>query len=160
MAEEVKRAEVVQPSMKYAGFWIRFVAYLIDGLVLYIPSIGISFVFMFFGLASETAIGGTGGEIANGFIQLVSYGIRFVLGLLYFSLMESSKNQGTLGKMALGLKVVDYNGNRISFGKALGRYLSKLVSELILLIGYFMIGFTEKKQGLHDMMVNTYVVKK
>ncbi len=74
--------------------------------------------------------------------------------------MESSPQQATLGKMALGLKVTDLRGEPISFGKATGRYFGKFVSELILYVGFMMAGWTEKKQALHDIMAGTLVVKK
>ena len=74
--------------------------------------------------------------------------------------MEASSKQGTLGKMVLGIIVTDEAGNRISFGRATGRYFGKILSSLILLIGYIMIAFTKKKQGLHDLLASTLVVKK
>ena len=94
----------------------------------------------------------------------MTLGIGLIFGIvidwLYYSLMESSLNQATLGKMALGLKVTDLNGNRISFGRATGRYFGHYLSALILGIGYLMIAFSEKKQGLHDMIAETLVVKR
>ena len=83
-----------------------------------------------------------------------------IVGWLYFALMESSVNQATLGKMALGIKVTDLDGNRISFGRATGRYFGKIVSGMILYIGFIMAGFTEKKQALHDIMASCLVVNK
>jgi len=74
--------------------------------------------------------------------------------------MESSSRQATLGKMALGIVVTDMDGKRISFGRAVGRNLGKIISQIILLIGYFMIAFTQKKQGLHDIIANCLVVVK
>jgi uncharacterized RDD family membrane protein YckC len=74
--------------------------------------------------------------------------------------MESSKFQGTLGKMALGIIVTDMEGRRVSFGKATGRYFGKIVSTIILFAGLIMIAFTEKKQGLHDMLANSLVITK
>ena len=74
--------------------------------------------------------------------------------------MESSVNQGTIGKMALNLKVTDLNGERISFGRATGRFFAKYISSITLLIGYIMAAFTERKQALHDMIAGTYVIKK
>jgi uncharacterized RDD family membrane protein YckC len=112
----------------YAGFWIRFVAYVIDGVLL-----------------------GIAGSLLNE--SYVSVG----LGWLYFSLMESSKYQGTLGKIVLNLKVADLKGNRITFGRATGRYFSKILSGLILCVGYMMIGWTQNKQGLHDIIAGTTV---
>ncbi len=60
--------------------------------------------------------------------------------------MESSPKQGTLGKLALGIKVIDYNGERIPFGRASVRFLSKILSILLLCAGFIMIGFTERKR--------------
>ena len=78
-------------------------------------------------------------------------------GWLYFALMESSTRQATLGKMALDMKVTDDEGNRISFGRATGRYFAKILSALILLIGFIMVAFTDRKRGLHDMIAGTLV---
>jgi uncharacterized RDD family membrane protein YckC len=86
--------------------------------------------------------------------------ISTIITVLYFTLMESSKYQASLGKLALGIVVVDMDGNRIDFGKALIRNVGKLVSAFILLIGYIMAAFTDKKQALHDMIASTLVVKK
>jgi len=87
----------------------------------------------------------------------------FLAGLpirLYYALMESSEKQATVGKLAMGIKVTDMQGNRLSFGQATGRHFAKIISGLTLLIGYIMAGFTEKKQALHDIIVNCLVVKK
>jgi uncharacterized RDD family membrane protein YckC len=73
--------------------------------------------------------------------------------------MISSNKKATVGKMAMGIVVVDLNGNKISFGKAIGRYFSKIVSAIILGIGYFMAFFDDKKRTLHDKMVGTLVIK-
>jgi uncharacterized RDD family membrane protein YckC len=74
--------------------------------------------------------------------------------------MESSENQGTLGKMAMGIKVGDQAGNRISFGNALGRYFGKILSTLLLFVGYLMAAWDSKGQALHDKLADTYVYKK
>lgn len=71
--------------------------------------------------------------------------------------MESSVGQGTIGKMIVGIKVGDADGNQISFGNALGRYFAKILSFLILCIGFMMAGWDEKKQALHDKLADTYV---
>jgi len=82
-----------------------------------------------------------------------------ILQWLYFALMESSKHQGTVGKMVLKIKVTDEKGERISFARATGRYFGKIISGMILMIGYIMAGFTEKKQALHDILASCYVIK-
>ena len=82
-----------------------------------------------------------------------------VAGWLYFALMESSAKGATLGKIALGLRVVDLNGNRIGFGRATGRYFGKLISGAILFLGYIMAAFTQQKQALHDIIAGCLVVR-
>jgi uncharacterized RDD family membrane protein YckC len=86
--------------------------------------------------------------------------VGITLGWLYFALMESSSKQGTLGKIALGIKVTDLSGNAISFGRATARHFGKILSTIILLAGYLMVAFTAKKQGLHDMIAGCLVVNK
>jgi len=87
------------------------------------------------------------------------YAIVVVGGWLYFSLQESSAQQATLGKRAVGIKVTDLEGSRISFGRATARYFSKFLSGLICAVGYVMAGFTQRKQALHDMIASTLVVR-
>lgn len=157
-------------NTNYAGFWMRFVAYLIDGIILScVQFILVMPVLAIFGIgiASKAQELESGDEAAAmGFVAtfmafIVLYQIVFyVLQTLYHSLMESSKFQGSVGKLALGLKVTDVDGNKVEFGKALVRNLGKIVSGYILLIGYIMAAFTDKKQGLHDMIASTLVVKK
>lgn len=78
---------------------------------------------------------------------------------LYFALQESSQHQATIGKRAMKIYVTDIQGQRISFGQATGRYFSKILSD-ILCIGYLMVAFTDKKQGLHDMIASTLVQRR
>lgn len=98
------------------------------------------------------------------------FGVKLVRGIvletlffcafwIYEAVMESSSKQATLGKMALGLKVTDEQGRRISFVRATGRYFSKIISGMILCIGYIMAGFTARKQALHDMIAGTLVTR-
>ncbi len=157
-----------QAPVRYAGFWLRFVAYLIDsiilqiiGFIIAIPFVG-TMIFSAFSIADsdsfdeETFLGIAG--ILGAIFMIVI--LSALLGWLYFALMESSKNQGTLGKMALGLKVTDMKGERISFGRATGRYFGKIISGMLLMIGYILAGLTEKKQALHDMMASCLVIRK
>ena len=152
----------------YAGFWRRFVAYLIDNLIISAIS---QFLFIPFlamlGIGSWKAMEyDPDPEMWIGLLIAVLVGmsflilVSFILGWLYYALMESSTNQGTLGKMALGIQVTDLEGKRISFGRATGRYFGKILSNMILLIGFIMAAFTEKKQALHDLIAGTLVVKK
>ncbi|MBI4895822.1 MAG: RDD family protein [Candidatus Aenigmarchaeota archaeon] len=131
-------------SDKYAGFWIRLGAYLLDSLIVSVPSLIIFFVLSF----------------SMGFMGMIlGIIVSVIIGWIYNASLESSEKQATIGKQAVSVKVVDYKGKRISFGLATGRYFAKILSALIILIGFFMIGFTEKKQGLHDYIANTYVVE-
>jgi len=157
--------EQTQPT--YAGFWMRFLAYIIDAILLGI----VSFIMLipFLGILGVTAAAGGGdGDFESGgpglMIALMSTYVFSmiaitVVGWLYFALMESSAKGATLGKLALGLRVTDMSGNRISFGRATGRYFGKIVSGFILAIGYIMAGFTQQKQALHDIMAGCLVVR-
>jgi uncharacterized RDD family membrane protein YckC len=82
-----------------------------------------------------------------------------IVGWLYNALMMSGPNQATLGKKALGIKVTDTRGHRISFGRATGRYFAQYISGIILAIGYFMMLWDKQKQTLHDNIAGTLVVK-
>lgn len=140
----------------YAGFWLRLVATLIDGVIISAVTLPLAIVVVLLNVFSLRGSDFGAGLAISPIINLVS-----VVGeWLYYALMESSSYQGTLGKMALSLKVTDLAGNRISFGRATGRFFGKWLSNLILGIGYLMIAFTEKKQGLHDMIAGTLVVRK
>jgi uncharacterized RDD family membrane protein YckC len=154
----------------YAGFWLRFVAYVIDAIIIYVLQ---SFVFVpFLGIlglsfASRMADPGDMTDIETmgmigGIMAMAgtAFLVSTVIGILYFAIMESSKYQATVGKMALGLKVTDIDGKNIDFVKALIRNVSKIISQMILFIGFIMAGFTEKRQGLHDIIAGTLVVKK
>ncbi len=155
-----------QPSVSYAGFWKRFVAYIIDDFILSVAAILIALPLgAIFGLGFLSGLSADAESAAPLFALAASaIGVAIlavgVAGWLYYALMESSVNQGTLGKMALGIKVTDLEGNKISFGKATGRYFGKIVSGMIMYIGFIMAGFTEKKQALHDIMAGCLVVNK
>jgi uncharacterized RDD family membrane protein YckC len=152
----------------YAGFWKRVAAYILDVIVLYLPTMLI-----------QKMMGGTAAENALQQALLSASGdpsvmlaaehqyyaamwpamlLTTVLAWLYFAACESSTWQATVGKMALGIRVTDLQGRRISFPRALGRYAAKFVSFLILFIGVLMVAWTQRKQGLHDMLANTLVL--
>lgn len=152
----------------YAGFWLRVVAYLIDDLIIGFVGFFVALPFIggiiFSGISmdhlSDTDAGtflGVAG-ILGSVLGLILSGIA--VGWLYFALMESSKNQATLGKMALNLKVTDMEGGAISFGRASLRYFGKILSSMIMMIGYILAGLTEKKQALHDMIAGCLVIRK
>ena len=138
--------------MRYAGFWIRVVAYIIDAFILSTIMILIGTIWS---LGSD---GSTEDLIATVAQSGLFAFISFFLNWFYYAILESSEYQATLGKKLLGLQVTDEFGRRMSFGRATGRYFSKLISSLILGIGYVMAAFTDRKQALHDKLASTLVI--
>jgi uncharacterized RDD family membrane protein YckC len=136
-------------DVRYGGFWIRLVAYVIDAIVLSVATAVIGAVAGFNVFTADYS------DHYNPTGNLAS----LVIGWLYFALMESSERGATLGKRALGLRVVTDRGQRLSFANATGRYFSKFVSAIILGIGFIMVAFTERNRGLHDMMAGTLVIE-
>jgi uncharacterized RDD family membrane protein YckC len=135
----------------YAGFWLRFAAYLIDTVIMLL-------VFVPLGAVLGVILATSGNQDIE---LLVAAPIRvgsILAGWLYGSLLESSSWQGTIGKRVVGLRVTDLNGNRISFAKATGRHFGKILSSLICLVGFIMAAFTEKRQALHDQLAGTLVL--
>jgi uncharacterized RDD family membrane protein YckC len=120
--------------MSYAGFWRRFVAVFIDGLICVIPSLAMGYVIPY--------VGG------------------IVLGLLYTPIFLASPLQATPGKALMGIAVVDENGNTLTLKTSIIRYVSTILSGLILCIGYLMNLFTAKRQTLHDILAGTVVIMK
>ncbi|HYQ25402.1 RDD family protein [Stenotrophomonas sp.] len=147
-SQAVQGGEVV-----YAGFWKRVAAYLIDYIVLVIPSGLLGGVFgAVIGLAGS---GGTGTEVL---IQAVSGLVGLLIGMGYYGWFHASRGGATPGKMAVGIKVVRSTGERITLGRSIGRYFATLLSSILLCIGYLMAAFTDRKQALHDMICDTVVV--
>jgi uncharacterized RDD family membrane protein YckC len=152
----------------YAGFWKRFAAYIIDVIVLYIPNLLIMKAFgedaaqatlqqamLAAGPNPDTLLAAYGHYYEA---MHVAIGLTSLLAWLYFALCESSAWQATVGKLAMGIRVTDLQGRRISFPRALGRYAAKILSAMILLLGFLMVAWTRRKQGLHDMLANTLVL--
>lgn len=163
--------------MPYANFWARFAALILDGIILYIPNVILqTIIFSIFNVneaiaqletvsgssVDETQAAEALGQFMSVFLpaMLMVTAISTIIAWLYSALMESSAKQATLGKMALGIVVTDLNGRRISFARATGRYFSKAFLSAILLIGYIIAAFTEKRQALHDIIAGTLVVKR
>ena len=142
-----------EPRFGYAGFWRRFAAYFLDCLIILITSLIIGGVF---GFMSVYILGTTIGFY--GIFELFANILGILITWLYFAFMESSAKQATYGKRLLKIKVTDLNGQPLSFGKASGRHFGKLLSAILLFIGFLMAGFTSKKQALHDMMAGCLVV--
>jgi uncharacterized RDD family membrane protein YckC len=124
--------------MRYGGFWIRALAYIIDGIL-------IGIVVGILTLTSDPAARNT---------------VSTIVGWLYFAVMESSARQATFGKSLLGLTVTNTQGQRISFLRATGRHFAKILSAIILFIGFIMVAFDSRKQGLHDKLADTLVIQR
>lgn len=147
----------------YAGFWLRFLAYIIDSLILSVAGLLVLVILMVIGFTSFRRVEDWNHEFPV-FLLFSVYFPLVILGFvgqwLYFAWLESSEWQATLGKKVLGLVVTDLNGQPVSFARATGRYFAKIISNLTLLIGYVMAGFTEKKQALHDMIASCLVLRR
>ncbi len=160
-----------QIRVSYAGFWLRFLAWMIDEAML----VGIGFVLLGrlvslarvgnvldSGLSLEPMDDMDDWYAVLGLAATVLFGVFFVVvSWLYHAFMESSAWQGTIGKRALGIVVTDLHGARVNFGRASGRFFSRLVSLMIPLgIGYLLAGFTAQKQALHDLMSSCLVLRR
>jgi uncharacterized RDD family membrane protein YckC len=159
-----------QPSVQYAGFWLRVIAYLIDSVVL---SVGFMALFIPFAIMTGlTAVLGNihpgedprdvgallGGTFFLGLFTVAA--LAFLGGWLYHAKMESSSWQATLGKKALNLRVTDLYGAPVSFNRATGRHFAKLITGLIPLgVGFMLAGLTEKRQALHDIIAGCLVLR-
>lgn len=147
----------------YAGFWLRLTAYVIDLLILSAATliVMVPLAPMFFGTRPpRPPMPGEGLRSAATLFLITIWGLSLIGTWLYFALFECSSWQATPGKRALSLFVTDMRGRKISFGRATARYFGKILSSLILLIGYFMIAFTRRKQGLHDMLADCLVLRR
>lgn len=163
-----------QQNSDYAGFWLRFIALIIDTIVIQIlqsmvviPLLAIIGLTFLIPTGFDDFINGGNFTEDDMWVLLpailsTAFSIVFLskaIQILYFSLMESSKHQATLGKLALGIKVTDLEGNRIDFVRSLFRQLGKILSSMLMFIGYLMTAFTPKKQALHDVLSNCLVVR-
>lgn len=130
-------------DVQYAGFWYRALAFLIDTIISSVAGVLLALP-LGFALGVAMASEGIGDE---GLVFAEAFGNLFgmLVSWLYFTISESSGWQASPGKKMLGLRVVDLEGRRIGFGRANARYWGKILSALILMIGYLMAGFTERK---------------
>lgn len=131
------------PSASYAGFWLRVAASLIDAFIFGLVSAVLVSIYSWFSADSAKPL--------LGITQLAVW-------VLYFPFMES-RGGATFGKKLVGIRVQNANGETLSFGRSLARSFSKTISATIFMIGFVMVGFTEKKQGLHDIIAGCVVVK-
>jgi uncharacterized RDD family membrane protein YckC len=155
-AQKLREGVAPATAMVYAGFWIRFLAVLIDGVILYIVDRILSL--MLLGITATPTmtnpadLGATMSKF--GMIWLISVAVDCAYQTFFIGKMAA-----TPGKMALGLKVVRPDGSRVDYGRAAGRYFAKILSLIILMIGYIMAGFDSQKRALHDMICDTRVIK-
>lgn len=142
-------------TYQYAAPIKRFAALFIDGLVVSALSFPVGLVI---GLVVAASMQGKDPEGIQVVAQILGNSIGILISWLYFALMESSAKSATLGKMAMGLMVLDTDGYPINFGQATGRYFGKILSALPCYAGFIAAFFNEKKQAWHDSMANTVVV--
>ena len=156
MGEAIAVAEAGS-VVRYAGFWRRLAAHIIDLIVAGVMAYSVALVgALIIGLPSGQQFEGVALDIATAWI-ITS---ELVIPWLYWALMESSNRQATLGKSALGIIVTDTEGSKVTFVRGTVRYWAKVVSLLILFIGFMLAGFTSRKQALHDIISNCLVVVK
>jgi uncharacterized RDD family membrane protein YckC len=137
-------------EVRYAGFWVRACALLIDSLILWVPLMLVAVAGMWLTQDSHSYLARRG----EGLLRLIA-----MFGAwLYFAGMESSSRQATVGKGMFGLIVTDEAGRALSMGRASARFVSKIISAIPIYLGFMMAGFTGKKQALHDLISGTVVV--
>ena len=154
MQKLAEGAKINTGALNYAGFWTRFGAVFLDGILLGIVNAGLGLIA---GLGFTQAMGAQ--PTAQLTLQFVLMAIQLAIGVSYEALMIG-KYGATLGKMACKIKVVTADGGRVSYGRAFGRYFAKLLSAMICAIGYIMAAFDDEKRALHDRICNTRVVIK
>jgi uncharacterized RDD family membrane protein YckC len=138
-------------ALPKAGFWMRVVATLLDGMIVFL----LQFVLGFLLATAGIAMSNSGPEEVSGLVMLFGY----ILSFAYYIVFTGHGGQ-TPGKMALRIKVIRRDGSNIGYKRAAFReVVGKFISGIILCIGYLMVAFDEQKQGLHDRMADTYVIK-
>lgn len=149
-------------ELPYAGFFSRFVAFILDYLLI---SLILSFMIAIFMPANFAIQGPETMEYDEEYIRDLTDAagpflwIFYVVWWLYNAILHASRWQATLGKRAMGIIVTDLEGNRIGFGKATLRFAGKIISTFIFFLGYVLAAFTSRRQALHDMIGGTIVLK-
>ena len=143
----------------YAGFWRRFVGWLIDLLILIIITHwALALVSSFLKAPIPDTLSFSAFFSALWPTALALIVIDFIIIALYYCLFEASQMQATIGKYIAGIKITDMGGSRISYGKAFLRRVYSLLSIIPIFIGYIVAGFTPRKQTFHDMLAKTVVI--
>jgi uncharacterized RDD family membrane protein YckC len=149
---------------RYAGFWRRFWSYVIDRFVLGVVFAPVGLLVLTPLLATESA-GWTDTDLPAETITAIigaALTVAFLAMLgswLYYALLQSASRQATLGQMALGIRIADLEGRRVSFGRASGRYFATVLTGLTFGLGYLLMFFTARKQTLHDLVASTVVLR-
>lgn len=169
-SEKLKNTTTKDISLKDAGFWLRAIAFLIDHSVITFITFLLTYFLSLLGLAGAFGASLASIDISSGaglmlaIFSVITMFIGVIIvylstGWLYYALMESSSYKATLGKLALGLVVLDSENKKITFNRATIRYSAKILSYITGFIGFAMAGFTERKQALHDILSKCYVTK-
>jgi uncharacterized RDD family membrane protein YckC len=145
--QKLREGASVAGPMDYAGFWTRFGAKFLDGIILQIAG-------FIMGLGAGIFLRSAGPVIT----AIVIYPLTFAINAAYNTYFIG-KFGATPGKMAAKVRVVNPDGSSVSYGKALGRYFAELLSGLLLMIGYIMAAFDDEKRALHDRICATRVIK-
>jgi uncharacterized RDD family membrane protein YckC len=154
-------APVIVAANPYGGFWIRLLAYILDRIII---GILLSPIYIMLAVRMAADLHRMAPNDPFPFVPVFHFVaiiacVGFIVQWLYEALLTSSSWQATFGKRIVNLKVTDEAGNRISFERATARFFAKILSGLILWIGFIMIAFTARKQGLHDILAGTLVMK-
>ena len=153
-AQRLRETGQVAGSRVYAGFWIRFLAILIDGVALWIVNTGIMMI-TGTGFINPGRLGDLSGMMGlMGFSFLISTTVS-----MFYEAFFLVQFGATPGKMVLKLKVITPDGGRISWGRAIGRFFARYLSGITLMIGYIMAGFDSEKRALHDYLAGTRVIR-
>jgi len=152
--QRIREGIPLASTHRYGGFWIRFVAVFIDGIILNICSMVIVFI-----LGLVLGVAGIEATSLKTIMVVLNILVGFVIAASY-EIILIGRNGATVGKMACGLKVTDPHGKPIGYGKSTGRYFAKMLSSIILGIGYIMAAFDDEKRALHDRLCETRVIKK
>jgi uncharacterized RDD family membrane protein YckC len=159
-AQKLREGVAIHPAVRYAGFWIRLVAALIDGIILFI--VGSIFQYAVLGARAASPVFDPAHPEAHLGETFAVLGIVWLIGIATGATYEGVfvyKLGATPGKMALGLKVIRPGGGPVGLGRAVGRYFGKMLSAMALFIGYIIVGFDSEKRGMHDMICDTRVIR-
>jgi len=162
-AQKLREGVAPAAAVQYAGFWLRFVAWIIDAIVLMVVGCIVQFAVLGSMVSTVPRIepGTNPLEVLGPMMARLGivYLISIIIGASYEGGFVGSSLSATPGKLALGLKVLRPGGGHVGYGRAVGRYFSKMLSGMILLIGFIIAGFDSQKRALHDMICDTRVIK-